>query len=106
MTPSELTLSKISRSLRPWILMPVRHTRSARAKREKSISSNERCKQGEACDRKVRALPQQADAVLHPPKGGVETGIDDSDIGHDRLWHELSVRISRLRFFMVLRLGE
>jgi hypothetical protein len=46
---------------------------------------NKRCKQGEACDRKVRALPQQADAVLHPPKGDVETGIDDNDVGHDRL---------------------
>jgi hypothetical protein len=46
---------------------------------------NKRCKQGEACDRKVRALPQQADAVLHAPKGDVETGINDNDVGHDRL---------------------
>jgi hypothetical protein len=98
MTPNDLTLSKISRILLPWMLIPVRHTRvSPRQARKIDILDvfvdqryvvmigNKRCKRGEACDRKVRALPQQADAVLHAPKGDVETGINDNDVGHDRL---------------------
>ena len=42
-------------------------------------------KQSEARDRKVRALSQQADAVLRAPKGNFQAGIDDDDIGHGRL---------------------
>jgi len=35
------------------------------------------------CDRQVRALSQQTDAMLHPPERDFKPRIDNDDIGHE-----------------------
>ena len=43
---------------------------------------DERSEQGQAGNRQVGALAQQAHAMLQAPERGVEARIDDNDIGH------------------------
>ncbi|MGB6767210.1 MAG: hypothetical protein WBE50_03825 [Methyloceanibacter sp.] len=51
-------------------------------------------KQSEAGDRQIRALPQQADAVLHAPKGESKRGLMMTMSAMIAYWRELSAAAS------------
>ena len=80
---------------RPWMLMPVRQTRSASQtlvevdvldilvdQRHVVMIGHESGKQSEARNRQVGALAEKRHAMLHAPEGRVEARINDDDIGH------------------------